>query len=247
MAQLTTAHPASAGIPVGGRLLPRRTATAALRLVVHELRAHVTVLSGYADLLRDPDLRNDPARRELVLGRIGDQVDRLREMSDHLAGVVRTGEGQARLEPVDLAAAGRQALIEVERVARLRGCSLILVEPAAAERVVLGDHFQLTTAMRNLLENACRHGPSGGLVILHLDVTGNGVRVAVHDQGEGLTPLGGAAFAPLVRGDDAAPGGMGLGLSLVREVARQHGGRAVWGGDPDGSWVGLEFPLRRAA
>ena len=101
--------------------------------------------------------------------------------------------------------------------------------------------------MRNLLENACRHGPRGGEVRLGSIVSGDRVRLSVRDQGAGLATLGRTAFDPLIQGELSVREGMGLGLSLVQEVARQHGGRAFWGRDGDGSWVGLEFPLRRAA
>ena len=224
------------------RRLPEGTPTSTLRLVAHELRAHVTVLSGYADLLRDPVLRDDAERREELLNRIGDQVSSLREMSEHLVRAIRVGGQQAQFGTVDLIELGVHAAAEVEGLANSTGCSVSVDEPEPADRFVEGDHFQLNTAIRNLLENACRHGPVGGRVVLRLRTTSTRVRIWVRDQGTGLEALGRAAFAPLTQGVGSDRAGMGLGLSVVREVARQHGGRAFWGRDDDGSWVGLEYP-----
>jgi signal transduction histidine kinase len=224
---------------------PEGTPAAALRLVAHELRAHVAVLGGYTELLRDPAVRDDPGRLDQALHSIGDRLASLRAMSDHLSGVVAGGSRAAHQDAVDLGELGRQAARWVAELARSRGCRVVVEE--SGDSPVAGDRFQLATAMRNLLENACRHGPRDGEVRLRMTTGESRVRVSVRDQGGGLGRLGQAAFDPLTQGGEPGVEGMGLGLSLVQEVAHQHGGTAFWGHDRDGSWVGLEFPRREAA
>jgi len=232
---------------LGRAAIPRRpegTPAATLRLVAHELRAHVAVLGGYTELLGDPQVRDDPDRLNLALHSIGDRLALLRAMCDHLGGVVGGG-GSARQDPVDLGELGHQAARSVAELARGRGCRVVVEE--ASDTSVAADRFQLATAIRNLLENACRHGPRDGEVRLRVTAGQTRVRVSVRDQGAGLGRLGQAAFDPLTQGGQPGVEGMGLGLALVREVAHQHGGSAFWGHDRDGSWVGLEFPRREAA
>lgn len=229
---------------VGRAGAPRRgagTPTAALRLVAHELRAHVAVLNGYTDLLRDTAVRDDPGRLEQALSSIEQHLTALRAMSDHLSSAVRNG-GEVSFGTVDLSELGREAAASVAELARSRDCSVSVEDATARGCPVEGDRFHLLTAMRNLLENACRHGPRGGRVLLRVLATRTRVRIWVRDQGEGLGPLGRAAFEPLTQGDESTAEGMGLGLSLVQETARRHHGRAFWGRDDDGAWVGLEFP-----
>jgi signal transduction histidine kinase len=87
--------------------------------------------------------------------------------------------------------------------------------------------------MRNLIDNAERYG----VAPIEVDVRPQGARavVTVSDQGPGVAANETERiFTPFYRaaGSEAA-GGTGLGLSLVRQIARQHGGEAAWAGTPD--------------
>ena len=96
---------------------------------------------------------------------------------------------------------------------------------------VRGDLRQLTHAVRNLFDNAARHAETR--VVVSLDANGGGAILAVDDDGEGI-PEGErhAIFERFVRLDESrgrSSGGAGLGLALVAEVARIHGGSVVAG------------------
>jgi len=93
----------------------------------------------------------------------------------------------------------------------------------------------------NLLENAARHGREGGEVTVTLSGSGDRagagepVLVTVDDDGEGVPPdQRDRIFDRFERGDSAGVGGSGLGLSLVRQQARLHGGEVTVGESPTG-------------
>ncbi len=220
-----------------------------LRLVAHELRAHVTVLSGYSELLDDDAVRTDPERCRVALAAMRSHLDSLRDMANHLSQAVENrAPERLAFQPgqVDLHRIALEAVEFARGAARSRGITLQCDLGRLDDGVVLGDRFHLVTAMRNLLENACRYGPPGGRVTLSLARSDGHIEVLVHDQGDGLRLVGDDAFRPFTRGQESgqqAPSGMGLGLSLVAQVAQAHGGVAVWGDDDSGGAViGFRFP-----
>jgi signal transduction histidine kinase len=216
-----------------------------LRLVAHELRAHLTVLNGYSELmLDDPRVRRDPGRVEHALREMRSHLACLNDIAAHLSESVNGGRA-ARL-PVamtdfDMAAAAREAVGMTAEVARRHRVRLPLDDASLGDDPVHGDRFQLVMAMRNLLDNACSHGPDGADALLEVRRSGGDVEVGVRDCGRGLDQLGADAFEPMRRGD-AEAGGMGLGLSLVAEVARAHGGKVLWQSGDGWSRIGLRFP-----
>jgi two-component system, OmpR family, sensor kinase len=128
------------------------------------------------------------------------------------------------------------------------------VEPVGGPRVVVGDTAPLVVrgqpgplarALRNLVENACVHGPVDGEVRVSLTRRGDEAVLAVSDDGTGIPPDQ-AASAPrrFWRGPDAAAGGRpgsGLGLAIVAATAARHGGRL----EIAGATVALALPLVR--
>jgi CheY-like chemotaxis protein len=109
-----------------------------------------------------------------------------------------------------------------------------------------GDHSRLEQVLANLLSNAAKYTDIGGRIWLLALVDGDHVVVSVRDNGEGLTPeLRGRVFDLFVQGPDTrsmARGGLGLGLTLVRQLVQLHGGtiEAI----SDGPGNGSEFIVR---
>jgi len=104
--------------------------------------------------------------------------------------------------------------------------------------------------LRNLLDNAVKYSAQGQRVTVDLRVDGDRARLAVCDAGAGMDAAALAhAFDPFWRSPDPARGGTGLGLHLVRETVRAHGGtvHASSEGPGKGTTVVIEMPRREAA
>jgi signal transduction histidine kinase len=147
--------------------------------------------------------------------------------------------------PVDLAALVRESGEEFAEAARARD---VVLEAAAGERVVVvGDRETLKRAVGNLLDNAIRHSPAGGRVVLSADVNGEWASVRVADEGDGIAAEHHERiFDRFYRVDEArtrSAGGSGLGLAIVRQIAEAHGGRVELTSAPgEGTNVALRLP-----
>ncbi|MEZ4234807.1 MAG: HAMP domain-containing sensor histidine kinase [Myxococcota bacterium] len=205
---------------------------ALMAAVSHELRSPLGRLRVLVELLREgsaPPGAHDDLQAEI------DGMDAL--VGDLLAASRIDFEA---LAPRRLAA--RDVVARAVEVARLGG---VAVEDRAEGAAVSADATLLARALSGLLDNARRYG--AGHVVLRIERDAERIRFAVCDDGPGFGP-GEAeqAFEPFWRGppgaDGRRPRGEGLGLALVRQIARAHGGEAGAGNQPEGGacvWVSL--------
>jgi two-component system sensor histidine kinase TctE len=125
---------------------------------------------------------------------------------------------------LDLAALAREVAREWTPKALAAGMDLGFEGEATA--IMQGDALQLREAMSNLIDNALRYTPSGTEITLSVQRNSEGLLLCVQDNGPGLDEAGRTqAFGRFWRASEL-PGGCGLGLSIVREIARRHGGDA---------------------
>jgi signal transduction histidine kinase len=179
----------------------------------HELRTPLTALRGNAAYVARHGA--DPG----VLADIESDAERLAALLDDLLALAREDAAdEPPAEPVDL----REL---ASAVAADHATATASGDPAP----VHGDRAALERALRNLVENAERHGPPGGAIAIETATTTDGrARLAVSDEGAGLTPQEAEhAFDRFWRGPHAPAGGTGLGLAIVRATAERHGGRAT--------------------
>ncbi len=223
-----------------------------LDMMAHELRTPLAVLGtalANIELRTDPqlpDMRPRFRRATAALARLNTLVDNA--LADHR---LRDTPLQLQLQPVrpsELAARVQQRLlIEAPHEWRL---SL-----PADDSPVLLDPAWLDMAVLNLLDNAVKYSPAGGVVALHIErrlgPDGERLCLAVQDGGPGMaTEVQAHLFdrfyrAPSASNAGAVPG-VGLGLYLVAEVARRHGGRVQVDSAPGrGSRFTIELPARR--
>jgi len=113
-----------------------------------------------------------------------------------------------------------------------------------ADAVVVADPARVRQALTNLLDNAFRVTPAGGTVAVRVAARADDVVVSVGDAGPGFpADLRATAFAPFVRGPSSGHDvGAGLGLAIVAEVARAHGGQAWIEDAGEGASVAFSLP-----
>lgn len=211
----------------------------------HELRSPLTTL--YGELSHALRRSREPAEYERAIREALDATSRLRRMTDDLLAVARMGApDDVPAEPVDLRDRVRDALALVQHEAVARRVEVVVAGPSVR---VLGRASDLTRLVRNLLENALRHSPSGARVDVVLRDAGDEVCLEVRDQGPGVDHADRERiFEPFFRGAHeratAASDGAGLGLTIAREVAEAHGGRLTL--RPEGPGARFELTLPRA-
>lgn len=199
----------------------------------HELRTPLTAIRGNVEVLA----------RQAAAGQIGHAVDedldaaltdmgresaRMGRLLDDLLLLARSDapEPEARPpRPVRLDEIACDAVRSASALADGQRVEALAPEPVTVE----GDADRLLQLVLILLENALRHTPSGGRVVVEVDPPADGsVHLVVRDEGEGIAPEHVAhVFDRFYRADGArgrATGGTGLGLAIARVVARAHGG-----------------------
>jgi signal transduction histidine kinase len=207
----------------------------------HELRTPLTLMRTSLDLA----LRRERSAEELkeALRDTRQEVDRLAVLSARLLDTVAVGRGDFGHEPSDLVALAREAVAAAQAESESRGLVIKLVAPASAMALV--DAGSIRQALDNLLSNALRFAPVGSEVTVTLETRGAGVALSVADTGPGI-PAGEreAVFEPFHQATGERRGA-GLGLTIVREAARQHGGRAYVVDSPRGTTVTIELNVPR--
>jgi signal transduction histidine kinase len=178
----------------------------------HELRSPLARMKMAVSMLEDAE----PSRRELLKKEIDTNVGELDALVEEVLLASRLDATQAleQHEPVDLLGLAAEEAARVD--ATVDGVPL----------TVTGDERLLRRALRNLLENARRYGGDDVSVILERDR--DQVRTRVCDRGPGVPEaMRERIFEPFFRlpGHAEQAGGVGLGLSLVKQIAERHGGQ----------------------
>ncbi|WP_152232521.1 sensor histidine kinase [Georgenia ruanii] len=213
--------------------------------VSHELKTPVGAISLLAETIADSADEPDTVRH--FAGRMGKESRRLAALVQEIIELSRLQEPDALVEPelVDVDDVVAEAVDRVRVEAQARKVTLVL---GGAQGVkVYGDPALLTTAVRNLLDNAIRYAPPTSRVSVGVSCGSGQVRVAVVDQGPGIPEdQRERVFERFYRLDAARSretGGSGLGLSIVKHIANDHGGRVdVWSTVGKGSTFTLVLP-----
>jgi signal transduction histidine kinase len=203
----------------------------------HELRSPLARLRMGLELIADEP---DPARRQVMVQDIHRDIV---ELDALIEDVLLMSRSDARVPRRSLVAVDLRALVEEE--AARTGAEV----EAQGRPTIAGDLVLLRHLVRNLLENAQQHG-AGASVCARLSADDSAVRLAVEDGGPGVPPEDWERiFAPFYRrgGPSGVPpaNGHGLGLALVRQVARYHGGDVAYHPRADGgSRFEVTLPVR---
>lgn len=196
--------------------------------VSHEMRTPLTAMLGFVEYLLENPV--DPEQQRDFLQTVYRETERLNELISNFLDLQRL---QAQLETYRLEPMAMSDL--------LQEAAHLFAVASRKHRVVLdlppdlplirGDAKRLQQVMKNLLSNAIKYSPEGGTIAIGAAREDGKVKTWVRDEGMGIPPKSlEKIFDRFYRVDDSVrriPGGIGLGLALVREVIRAHGGR-VW-------------------
>jgi len=196
--------------------------------LVHELGRPLGALRSAIEALLGGADEEEPLRRELLLGVEG-EIERLRRLSDDLAGIYDRALGSFELnrQLTPLREWLLNSLGPWKEAAQAKGLHWKTTVPNTLPTLQV-DPDRLGQAVGNLLSNAIKYTPSGGTVSVSAGVEGEDVWIRVSDTGPGISPEDQALiFTAFYRSQVGRrfPQGMGLGLSIARELAAAHGGR----------------------
>ena len=211
--------------------------------VSHDLRTPLQLIVGPLEELAAN--RNAPGETTEAVDVMLRNARRLLYLIDQLLLVSRAdaGPSQLRRAPIDPAALTSQVAEAFSLAAREKGIALTVEGPEQGTTAHL-DPGWLNAALSNLMGNALRHTPEGGQIILrHADLDG-ALHLEVQDNGPGIPKERQAdIFDRFAQANDSSGqrGSLGLGLAIVREAARLHGGEAKLHSEPG---QGARFTLK---
>jgi len=204
----------------------------------HELRSPLTALKLQLGLLRDA---RDDAERNDAVARLQTGIERARHLVEQLLALARAEPGPATAPAkVDLSQLARQAVADTAAQAASLGGHVAIEAPAAV--TLDGDADALRSLARNLIDNALQYGGTPPHVRVHVERAGGAALLVVDDAGPGIPEAERErVFDRFHRREPGRGTGSGLGLSIVRAVARSHGGSVRLANSPLG---GLRVEVR---
>lgn len=203
------------------------------QLLAHELKSPIAAIRGAIELLPD---ETDSGRRARLETNIAAESERLQRIVEGVLNLARA-ENRDRLDEVErIAFDALVADVLDTRAARIAARELRLdTRPTPIE--VSGNRFLLRQAVANLIDNAIDFSPAGGTLTVELETADDTARLRIRDRGPGIPdyarPRLFERFYSTPR-PDSGERSSGLGLNLVREAARLHGGDIVLDNHPDG-------------
>jgi signal transduction histidine kinase len=216
--------------------------------VSHELRTPLTSIYGFAETLLRQDVKFGEAERQIFLGYIASESQRLTGIVDALLNVARldTGDLQVNIVPTDVRGVVDE-VVQSAQDATIEGQQVIVdlpPEPLAAN----ADRDKLRQVFSILLDNALKYSRNGGTVTVGVERKDDRVEVSVADEGIGIPQAEQEQiFRKFYRGADAdqrvGSGGSGLGLFIARGLVTAMGGR-IWveSREGEGSTFAFELP-----
>ena len=194
--------------------------------VSHDLRTPLAALQGYLETLLMKEGELSPAQQREYLMTALRHSERLAALVGELFELARleSQETQARPEPFALGELAQDMTQQFGLAGEKKGVSLRLDAPEDLP-FVLADIGLISRVLENLLENAVRHTPAGGQVVVRLARAGDRIALQVADTGEGIPPEHLPHVFERFYRVPGAGGGSGLGLAIARRILDLHGSR----------------------
>jgi two-component system phosphate regulon sensor histidine kinase PhoR len=215
--------------------------------ISHELRTPLANIDLAAQTLRSGGAR-DPGLTRKMLDQIGVQVQSLSQLSQEMMDLAQIESGQTylRLVPVEAESLIRQSVVNLLPQAAMKGQHVSLVAPSGL--MALADEQQVARVIGNLVHNAIKFTPEGGIISVYAEAAGDeDIQFSVSDSGPGIPEDEQArVFERFYKQDRArSKGGTGLGLAIARHIVEGHGGR-IWVQSTPGQGATFCLTLPRA-
>lgn len=211
----------------------------------HELRTPLTVMQTKLDVLQK---RTEPTPQEYkeTAAMLSEQINRLSDLVSVLLEMTEMQTVQ-RTDEIALSALVEEVLCDLTQIADNKGIKLI---QESGEATIIGSDPLIYRAVYNLVENAIKYNRPNGTVTVGIKAESGSAILHVKDTGTGIQPKNWEnIFNPFVREDKSrsrAMGGAGLGLALVRDIARQHAGNVrIAQSSETGTEVVLTLPMNK--
>ncbi|WP_338762248.1 ATP-binding protein [Massilia sp. METH4] len=215
-----------------------------LAMLAHELRNPLAPIGSAAALLALDGTNIDHVKRSSSV--IRRQVQHMTALIDELLDVARVTRGLIKLDKtvLDAKQVVAEALEQVRPIIESRNHTLQVSQPPLSA-FVRGDQKRLVQVIANLLNNAAKFTPEGGIIRVELAIDRQHVRVTVQDNGVGMSrsliDKAFELFTQAERTSDRSQGGLGIGLALVRSLVELHDG--VVFAESDGADQGARFTV----
>ena len=224
-----------------------------LGILTHELRTPLTILKGYLSILRDQITGSVARDQRTYLDRSLRVLGHLESLTSDLVDMSRMVAGKFRIQPrsVDPQPLVGQVVEQLETLASPKGLRFIYQLPKHLPKVH-ADLSRIRQVLSNLVDNAIKHSPPGASIEIRARVVDSSLRYEVQDHGPGIpAAMQALLFRPFTQLDMSASrpaSGLGLGLSICREIVRAHGGTiGVDSREGAGSTFWFTLPLARSA
>ncbi len=197
--------------------------------VSHELRSPLTLIHGYAKILRLTGNLNE--QQDSYIGNIIEGIEEMKDLVQNLLDIGRLEGGDSlEITPVTVSKIAKKAVDSMDAQAKQKNIHMKLSLPDDSF-VIEADVTFLVQALKNYLENAIKYSKMGGEVSLTVRHKDQDVIFAVRDNGIGIAPLDQRHLFKKFKRINAGVGveqkGSGLGLAIVKSIAERHGGK-VW-------------------
>ena len=220
-----------------------------LSIASHELKTPITSLLGFTQLLQRRTEREGTLgeRTQRAVRVIGEQAQRLNQLVALMLNLSRIETGQLSIEraPLDLHALTQRVVDEMQPL--LERHTVTITGPDTP-LIVEADELRLEQVLQNLIQNAIKYSPAGGPIMIHVVRQADHACLAISDQGIGIPEEARAhLFQRFYRASNVDPrqiSGMGIGLYVVKEIVRRHGGTVeVRSEEGRGSTFTVRLPL----